>query len=79
MLMTTSAAEASSGEPLQSASLSRMARAPSSKGSRPIARCSARSAPVHIPAQVGRSCVVTAASAWTGNSAGRWGSNHTSR
>src|SRR5581483_4304728 len=31
------------------------------------------------PATVGRSWVVTAASAWTGNSGGRCGSNHSSR
>ena len=43
MLTTTSAGSASSGEPLQSASLSRMARAPSSFGSRPRSCCSARS------------------------------------
>jgi hypothetical protein len=76
---TTSAGEASSGEPVQSASRSRIARAAASLGSRPRAWHSARSASVHIPATVGRSWVVTAARAWTGKSGGRCGSNHSSR
>jgi len=46
---------------------------------RPMARWAARSAPVHSPAMVGRSWVVTAPMERSGYRAGGSGSNHSSR
>jgi 2-hydroxychromene-2-carboxylate isomerase len=77
---TTSSGVAASDRPAHRATRWRTAARASGSTGRPSSCCSARSAPVHRPATVGRSWVVTAARAWVGHPGpGGSGSNHARR